>query len=361
MSANAAKEPRADHDLGFLLSYENVAWFDDGRVRILDRRLYPTQVSYLVCQTVDQVADAIAAMVTQSAGPYTAAGMGMALAAYQVRGQSALKQKQFLIRAAERLACARPTTAQRMRRITGAGLRLADQALADGQGDLSRLLFDLALASLEQRYRRMTKVGEELISLLPDKASVLTHCFGETIVGTMLRAAKARQMAIDLFVTETRPYFQGSRLTASVAAEMSIPVTVITDNMPAALMSSRKIDLFTTAADLISREGFVVNKTGTLQIAITARYFDVPYYVTGIPDPVSIQEVTLETRDPREVLEAWGVRNTKPGVEGYYPAFDVTPPDLVRGVVTDTGILSPSELDRYRSPDGTDFYAGTEP
>ena len=111
--------------------------------------------------------------------------------------------------------------------------------------------------------------------------------------------------------------------------------------MPAEVFSRHRVDLFTTAADAITLDGYVVNKIGTLQIAMVAKYFGVPYFVTGIPDQVRISQVPIEARDPNQVLEAGGVRNTRPGVKGYYPAFDITPPHLISGVVTDTGILTP--------------------
>jgi len=96
--------------------------------------------------------------------------------------------------------------------------------------------------------------------------------------------------------------------------------------MPAEVMANRHIDVFTSAADAITMDGYVVNKVGTLQIAILANYFDIPYFVTGIPDTVYSWEVTIEQRDPELVLEARGIRNTKETVKGYYPSFDITPP-----------------------------------
>ena len=102
---------RMDRDMPFLLQYEHVAWFEKGKVRILDRRVYPTEVRFVVCTDYHEVVQAIADMVTQSAGPYTAVGMGMALAAWQVRDKGAREQAEFLQQAACDLAHARPTTA----------------------------------------------------------------------------------------------------------------------------------------------------------------------------------------------------------------------------------------------------------
>ena len=165
----------------------------------------------------------------------------------------------------------------------------------------------------------------------------------------MLKVARERRKRIHLYCPETRPYFQGARLTATVAHDMGFDVTVITDNMPAFVMQNERIDVFTSAADAICMDGHVVNKVGTFQIALVARYMGVPYFVTGAPDKGhdTIDSVEIEFRDPEFTLQAMGVRTACEGVKGYYPAFDITPPHLVSGVVTDQGIYSPYDLKRY--------------
>ena len=111
------------------------------------------------------------------------------------------------------------------------------------------------------------------------------------------------------------------------------------------------VDLFTSASDVITLDGHVVNKVGTLQIALAAKHFGVPYYVTGTPDPkhADITTVTIEQRDPAQVCELLGTRITMEGVGGWYPAFDVTPPELVTGIVTEKGIYKPEEVGKYFS------------
>ncbi len=360
MTDSVSKKQRQDQGLGQLLQYENVAWYQEGLVRILDRRVYPAQIHFVECRSVAQVADAIRDMVTQSAGPYTAAGMGMALAAWQARGKGPQEQIRQLEAAAAALSGARPTTRSRMQKITDQALQVARSGLDQGQGDLSRTLFQLAFDSLERRYRRMGLVGQHLVSLFPERIRLMTHCYGETILGTMIRAAKDKGIQMALYCPETRPYLQGARLTASLAADMGMDVTVITDNMAAQVMSMKKVDMLTTAADVICREGYVVNKVGTLQLAILAKYHGIPYFVTGIPDASSVDQVQLEERDPRQVLEMAGQRHVKPEVKGYYPAFDVTPPYLVSGLVTDRGLFTPYNLEDYlASGQEEDFYGGS--
>ncbi|MGB3366613.1 MAG: S-methyl-5-thioribose-1-phosphate isomerase [Acidaminobacteraceae bacterium] len=339
---------REDKNLAFMLTYENVAWYESGQVKILDRRIYPTEIKFVTCNSHHEVAQAIADMVTQSAGPYTAASMGMALAAFECKNLAQQEQLNYLKDAAYRLSHARPTTANRMIQITSACLGVAESALKEGKA-VDHEIFLHTIESMNRRYKKIGEVATYLVDMFPKDGNIMTQCFGETIVGMMLREAKERNNNIKLFCPETRPYLQGARLTASVAYDQGFDVTVITDNMPAHTMKAKNIDLFTSAADSICLDGHVVNKIGTMQIAIVAKYFGVPYFVTGIPDKDYdvIDKVKIEERDPNEVLECRGIKNTLEGVKGYYPSFDITPPHLVSGVVTDKGIYSPYDLKRY--------------
>lgn len=338
---------RSDAGLAFLLQYENIAWYDSGKVRILDRRIYP-KVAYVTCHTHEEVAKAITDMVTQSAGPFTAGAMGMALAAYECRERPEQEQILHLERAAQTITNARPTTKDRMLRITSGCLEAAKAALLSGE-DVSAAIVAHAVATNNRRYEKMARTAEYLVDMIPNNGKVLTQCFGETIVGQMLKVARARNKDLKVYCAETRPYFQGARLTASVVRDMGFDVTVITDNMPAFAMQQEKIDVYTSAADVICMDGHVVNKVGTFQIAIVAKYLGIPYFVTGAPEKShpGLESVHIEMRDPAFTLQAMGVPTTMEGVNGYYPAFDITPPHLVSGVITDHGIYAPYDLARY--------------
>ena len=339
---------RADKGLAFMLQYENVAWYDSGEVRILDRRVYPRKVEFVVCKRHEEVAQAITDMVTQSAGPYTAAAMGMALAAHECRNMTQEEQFAYLEKASHTISHARPTTVERMKLVTEGSLAVAKQAILQGV-DASQAIVDDTVVSNNIRYNKIGRMAGYLVDIFPDNGAVMTQCFGETIVGQMLRVARERGKNIRLFCPETRPYFQGARLTATVCHDMGFDVTVITDNMPAFVMQKEKIDVFTSAADVICLDGHVVNKVGTFQIAIVAKYMGIPYFVTGAPDKghPTVDTINIEMRDPDFVLQAMGVKTAADGVKGYYPSFDVTPPHLVSGVVSDAGILSPYDLHRY--------------
>lgn len=351
---------RQDRDLAFMLQYENIAWFDSGEVRILDRRVYPGKVEFVTCKTHQEVTQAIADMVTQSAGPYTAAAMGMALAAHECRGRNAAGQLAWLEDAADNISHARPTTVSRMKIITDGCLAAARRAIEAGE-DAARAIMAHTVEANDLRYSKVRRTAGYLVDLIPDNGTVMTQCFGETIVGMMLKECRERNKSIRLFCPETRPYFQGARLTATVCRDMGFDVTVITDNMPATVMQHEGVDVFTSAADAICLDGHVVNKVGTFQIAIVAKYMGIPYFVTGAPDPghPTVDTVTIEMRDPEFVLQAMGTRTAAQGVKGYYPSFDITPPHLVSGVVTDNGIYSPYDLPRYfKGGDGEFSQAG---
>lgn len=337
---------RVDANLAFMLQFENVAWYEKGSVRILDRRLYPNEIRYVTCQEYSQVAKAIHDMVTQSAGPYTAAGMGMALAAFQCRKERASKQYEFLEQAAQTIANARPTTRDRMLQVTEGCLKVAKN---QQDSPLDQLIFHHTVSAMENRYNRIYTVAQYLVDLIPNGGSVITQCFGETIVGMMLKVAQENNKTFRVFCPETRPFLQGARFTASVCQEMGFDTTVITDNMVASVMEKEKIDLFTSAADSICRDGYVINKIGTFQMAIVANYLNIPYFVSGIPDLTKkVTSIEIEYRNPEEVLSFHGIKNTKEGVKGLYPAFDITPPKLISGVVTDQGIFSPYDLKNYQ-------------
>lgn len=339
---------RADHDLAFLLQYENVAWYEDGAVRILDRRIYPKETVFVTCHHHTEVAQAIADMVTQSAGPYLAAGMGMALAGWESRNMRAADIIPYLEKAAYTLSHARPTTVVRMEAITQDCLQVAQEALVQGKA-LDQAIFTHTLEQINNKYLRIDKTAAYLAQQFPTHGTILTQCFGETIVGLMLRQAQQLHKDIKLICAETRPYFQGARLTASVAYDQGFDVTVITDNMPAYVMSHDMVDLFTSAADAISCDGHVVNKVGTLQLAILCNHFGLPYFTTGAPDAKhpTADSIQIEMRDPNLVLEAMGVRIAKEGINAIYPSFDITPPHLISGIVTNKGIYSPYDLHRY--------------
>jgi len=341
--------PRADHDLAFLFRFENIAWYENGKVRILDRRVYPAREEFATCADHREVAKAITDMVTQSYGPFHAAAMGMALAAHECRGQSAGDQKAYLKAAADVIANARPTTARKMRTWTDDCERDASAAI-DAGGSACAAIMRGAVEKFSRRYDRIDREARYFLERIPRNPTIMTQCYGDADVGMLLRALRERGDEAKFFTPETRPYLQGARLTASVISDMGFEVTLITDNMPGYVLGHKHVDLFTTSADVITLDGHVVNKVGTFQIALCANYYGVPYYVAGFPDRThpDVSSVHIEERNGDEVRHAMGILTCKPAVRGYYPAFDITPPELVSGVATDIGVLKPTELKDYQ-------------
>ena len=340
--------PRPDDGLAFMLKRENIAWYQDGVVRILDRRVYPDKVEFVVCENYSGVAQAIADMVTQSGGPWLAAQQAMVMTAYQVQGQPLEQAKATLREAAYAVAHARPTTSERMMATVQKVLEHAEAALERGEA-LGPSTEKFVNDRVDATYQRARTIGQNVVDLLPDKVTILTQCFAELLIGFTLLICQERAKDISLICPETRPYLQGARLTASVAHDMGVPVTVVTDNMPGYLLSRHIPDVFICAADVVTLDGHVVNKIGTYQIALAAHANGIPFYVTSTPsaDNPTIDTVTIEERDPHEVLHAMGVRTAMEGVKGYYPAFDITPPKLVSAVVTEKGVFSPYDLKSY--------------
>ena len=341
---------RADKDLAFMLRYENVAWYEDGLVRVLDRRIYPSKTEFVVCRSTLEVAAAIRDMVTQSTGPYTLAPMGMALAAWECRNMDREGQRRHLEEASAVISTSRPTTTKRMAMLTESCIPVALEALERGER-ADYAVRDHVVEMNNARYNRVRDAAKLLVEKFPQNGTVMTQCYAETILGMMLLECRERGNNIRLFCPETRPYFQGARFTATVCSEMGFDTTLISDNMPAFVMAREGVDVFTCAADAISVDGYVFNKVGTSQIAICARHFGVPVYVSGAPDigHPTWDTVTIEMRDPNFTLQAMGVRTAKEGssVKGYYPAFDMTPPDLITGIVTNKGVFSPKDLHHY--------------
>lgn len=341
---------RADKGLAFMLQYENVAWYDEGAVKVLDRRIYPAEKKFVICRSVPEVALAIKDMVTQSTGPYTLAPMGMALAAWECRDKSPAEQKAHLEEASMIISTSRPTTRKRMAMLTESCIPVALKAAEEGRR-ADEAVRDHVVEMNNARYNRVRQAARYLVEKFPEGGTVMTQCYAETILGMMLLECRERGNHIRLFCPETRPYFQGARFTSTVCHEMGFDTTLITDNMPAFVMAKEHVDVFTCAADAISCDGYVFNKVGTSQIAICAKHFGIPVYVSGAPDigHPTYDTVTIEMRDPDFVLQAMGVRTAAEGVKGYYPAFDMTPPELITGIVTNKGIFAPTELNGYFS------------
>jgi len=323
---------------------DSVRLTDDG-VSILDRRVFPAERVWLHCATVEDVARAIEDMVTQSSGPYFAALWGMVLAAREAAGFEPAAARAHLEKAGARLIDTRRTN-NHLRKAVHAVVSRVTVGMTGAE--LVAAALDGARAG-DERYRaRSAALGTHTANLLPDNGTVLTHCWADLYLVELVRAAQRAGKRLGFFCTETRPYLQGARLTAETLVEMGVDTTVITDGMGAAVLASGEVAALVTAADRVTMDGSVVNKIGTLGLAVAALAFDVPFHaMVQAPDRLAptAADVPIEYRDGAEVLNP----GAHPGIRGHYPAFDITPPRFVTTVVTDRGPYDPHQLaDYYR-------------
>lgn len=335
----------SESELPLLVRRAGMAEWDDGVVRILDRRALPLSETYVECRTTDAVAVAIEEMVIQGAFSLSiAAGYGLALSCSN--GPNVLEDIQS---GAARLEKTRPTGLA-LRRMLTACVRRAEVAIAAGENPVEAIVatVDVAAATLA---RQGWKTGQRAAELLEDGATILTHCYPDrSYVYLLMEAAKAGKQ-LNVICSETRPYLQGARLTSLCAQQAGFGAKVITDGMGGFLMRRGDIDAFVTAADRVCMDGTVCNKIGTYQYALAAYANNIPYYALrqSGPDTESADEgdVEIEMRSGDALLFLGGERVAPEGVQGLYPGFDITPPDLVSAIVTDRGVFDSSTINTY--------------
>lgn len=334
--------------------FKTLRYDEDAKaVVVLDRRKYPFQTEFVTLRTVEEVAVAIEDMTVQGGPPLAyVAGLGLAMAARDLDA-SPTRQAVYLEQVAKRLLATRPT-ADDLNHIIPAALTVAHDALRENR-DPFRATLDYVNSEIERGNTVSRLCGQHAARLVNDGDQILTHCIAGAALCWMLWTAKQQGKNITLVGCETRPYFQGARLTAASAVEMGIPFKLITDGMSAHLMSVGKLDKFICAADRVTLDGHITNKIGTLQHAISAHHFGKPFYVLGYdgPDPKTATgaDIPIEWRKPDEIFHARGetgtVRTAIHGIDGYYPAFDITPPHLISAICTDKGIFAPNNISAY--------------
>ncbi|MBN2568110.1 MAG: s-methyl-5-thioribose-1-phosphate isomerase [Deltaproteobacteria bacterium] len=321
-----------------LMNLENSVYLEGEKLVVIDRRKIPQELVPVICNNYEEVARAIEDMVVQGAGDIAiTAGFGLYLAALELEGAGKVLDIGKLENAAARLRSTRPTGFHLAALLN----RILERLRGDKFPASAEILVFLneVLARQREIARDTGRYGE---TILESEDTILTHCFAGSGLLYMLQYAKENGKNIKVICTETRPYLQGARLTAWSVSQLGLDTNLITDNMAAHCMSRGMIDKVFTAADRIAMDGTVANKVGTLQLAISARYYDIPFYILGYggPDRRTLRgdDIPIEERDPGEVLEFQGIPISGPDVNAYYPAFDLTPSDLITGVVTRKGI-----------------------
>ena len=326
-----------------------IAWQND-YVVMIDQRKLPFKESYVVCKTPAQVVDAIRKMVIRGAPAIgVAAAMGLALGARRIKSQNRVTFEKHFLQVCEQMAAARPTASNLFWAIESMQevLRQHPQASVEELRGLLRQQADAVLAE-DQSINKA--IGQNGLGVVPEGATVLTHCNAGALAtagyGTALGVVRAAQEAgknIRVLADETRPFLQGSRLTAWELQQDNIPVTLITDNMAGYLMSKGKVQLIVVGADRVAANGDIANKIGTYSLAVLAKENKVPFYVAAPLSTVDLavatgQDIPIEERDPREVTHSLGHAIAPPGVDAWNPAFDVTPNRFIAGIITEKGI-----------------------
>ena len=329
-----------------------VKWADEG-VLMLDQRLLPTEEKWLTLKTYTEVADAIREMVVRGAPAIgVSAAYGIALGAKQFVGTNLLDFEDELDYIGEVLGKTRPTAVnlfwaiERMKRTF-------QKAKEEGKSvsEIKQILITDAKAVHDEDIESQRLIAQFGGELLKDNSTVLTHCNAGALAtggvwGTALgviRGAVNQGKTISVIADETRPYLQGARLTAWELLQDNIPVTLITDNMSGHLMKKGEVQAVVVGADRIAANGDAANKIGTYMVAVLAKRHEIPFYVAAPLSTIDMncptgEEIPIEERSRREITHVQNIQLAPDGIEVSNFAFDVTPHDLIAGIITEKGV-----------------------
>jgi methylthioribose-1-phosphate isomerase len=332
------------------MKIETLRWADN-KLEMIDQRILPAAFEYLNYDSAASVAEGIRSMVVRGAPAIgVAAAYGVALEALRLQDVSTLDFHSGMEAGFSVLERSRPTAVnlfwalQRMRAvwIVVRGKKNADVA--------ERLLAE-AHEMLAEDIRINRAMGAFGAELLADGARVLTHCNAGALAtagwGTALgvfRSAVEAGKKISVIADETRPFLQGARLTAWELVQENIPVTLITDNMAGFMMSSGEVDAVVVGTDRVASNGDVANKIGTYMVAVLARRHNIPFYVACPLSTIDMNiasgaDIPIEERSADEVKGFRDYRWAAEGVKIRNPSFDVTPAELVTGLITEKGVV----------------------
>ncbi|RLB21302.1 MAG: S-methyl-5-thioribose-1-phosphate isomerase [Deltaproteobacteria bacterium] len=329
-----------------------IKW-EDAFIYIIDQRKLPGKKEWLVCRTLQDVITAIREMAIRGAPAIgVAAAMGLALGSQTIKTKNYETFKKRFLEMAGQMKLARPTAAN-LRWAVEKMIRIVEIMNHNTAEEIKGALKKESQIILERDIEINQKIGQNGLQLIPDKATILTHCNAGALAtggyGTALgviRAAHEAGKDIRVFVDETRPLLQGIRLTAFELIEEHIPVTVIVDSAAGYLLRKKTIDLVITGADRIASNGDMANKIGSYQLAVLAKENHIPFYVAA---PLSTFDLTLEEgdqipieeRDPKEVVTLAGQKLGPEGLSAFNPAFDITPAGYISAIITEQRVLRP--------------------
>ncbi len=329
-----------------------------GCLRLIDQTLLPGELKYIETSDTEEIFDCIKRLVVRGAPAIgCSAALGLAAVAF---ANSSINDKESLFnlieKTAKRLAESRPTAVNLFWALNRCVKKVQETNGTDANS-MRMILVEEALDILEEDIAMCQSIGKHGVTLFKEGIGVLTHCNAGALAtgdyGTALSpmyTAHEQGMKFTVYSDETRPLLQGSRLTAWELKQAGVNVVTICDNMAAQVMKEGKINLVIVGADRIAANGDAANKIGTYGVAILAKYHKIPFYVAA---PYSTVDVTLEhgglipieQRDPDEIRRGCGKLTAPADVQVYNPAFDVVPNELITGIITEKGILTPPFTD----------------
>ncbi len=335
-------------------------YWENNCLYLLDQRYLPVKTEYRCCKSYCDIVDSILEMSVRGAPAIgITAAYGMVAAAYEAvaNNYSSAEMKNLLQQAADTLIKARPTAVNlvwAVRRIE----KVFDEVQDAHQEEIFERLLQEAKVIHEEDIKNNRMIGTNGSELIPPKASILTHCNAGALAtggyGTALgviRAAVEDGKDIHVFIDETRPLLQGSRITAFELYHDDISATLITDNMAGYLMSRNMVDLVVVGADRIAANGDTANKIGTYTLAILANHHDIPFYVAAPISTIDInvdngENINIEERCATEITHFGGMAIAPEGITVFNPAFDITPARLITAIITERGVVC--KLDREK-------------
>jgi len=330
-------------------------YWEDGKSKMIDQTVIPYEYKYVEITSGDEMFNAIRNMIVRGA-PAIGIGGAQGIVLYAQEGANKFSNveefKSWLLEKADYMATSRPTAVNLMW-----ACEEQRKVIKNSKSDINGLIKELTDKAIEielDDINRCKAMGDYGAEVVPKGATILTHCNAGALAtggyGTALgviRSAFAKDNTVKVFADETRPRQQGARLTTFELAMDGIPVTLITDGMCSYFMSKGMIDMVVVGADRIAANGDTANKIGTYTVAIAAKYHNIPFYIAAPLSTIDTSiatgaEIPIEERSREEVTHINGERICAlEGVNVINPGFDVTPHELIAGIITEKGILRP--------------------
>ena len=338
---------------------ETLRW-RDGRLEMLDQRALPARCSYLSFDSAASVADGIRSMVVRGAPAIgCAAAYGVALEALRLQDRTPAEFGAGIGAGIDCLARSRPTAVNLFWALDR--MREACHTFSGSTPEqIAQMLLAEAHAIAKADVDANRSMGRHGAALIADHARILTHCNAGALAtaghGTALgviRSAREAGKTVSVFVDETRPFLQGARLTAWELAQDGVPVTLIADNAAGFLMSRGEIDVVIVGADRIAANGDVANKIGTYTVAVLAHRHGIPFYVAAPLSTIDARvargaDIPIEERGADEIWGYGGQRWAAHDISARNPVFDVTPAELVTGLITEKGVVPAPDAGKIR-------------